>query len=193
VKNAEFECRRCGNIASAKQYETSRFCPNCGTFLTPKPQPKHWLFQFNPSIYNWFDRIKETKQPEQWLVSQHFNLIKKGDLAAIWSSGQKAGIYALGQIITNPKKEPLNPAQQKYFLNKNDIHKFQEKPSVYLEYLNLYIKKPLLQEKCSQDTTLSDMQVLISPQGTNFRLTPKQWTRILSGLTGTDNENNIGT
>lgn len=186
----EFECRRCGKIESIEQYKKSPYCqnPNCGTLLSPRPQPKHWLFQFNPITYKWFKRISETKDPEQWLVSQHFKLIKKGDLVAIWSSGQKAGIYALGRIVTTPQKEPLNPSQEQYFLNKSDISKFQEKHSAYLEYLNLFIEKPLLQEKCNKDRVLSGMQVFMNPQGTNFRLTTEQWDRILVGLTGAINE-----
>lgn len=183
MKNAEFECRRCGKTASAQQYEISRFCSNCGTFLVAKPQPKHWLFQFNPSIYNWFDRIKETKEPEQWLITQHASLIRKGDLVAIWSSGSKAGVYALGQITTNPAKNPLNLNQQKYFLNKAYQEKFKEKPSVYVEYTKVYMEKPLLQEVCHSDSALSGMQVFTCPQGTNFRLTAEQWNKILE-LTG---------
>jgi predicted RNA-binding Zn-ribbon protein involved in translation (DUF1610 family) len=33
---AEFECRKCGTIVSLEQYESDRFCPNCGTFLRAK-------------------------------------------------------------------------------------------------------------------------------------------------------------
>lgn len=30
---AEFECLKCGNVVSLEQYESSKFCPKCGTFL----------------------------------------------------------------------------------------------------------------------------------------------------------------
>lgn len=175
----EFECRRCGRIESVEQYKSSHFCIGCGTLLNVRPQPKHWLFQFNPSVYKWFDRIKDTQQPEQWLVSQHFKLIQKGDLVAIWSSGHNAGVYALGQVITDPTKKPLNPAQIKYFPNSNDIRKFQEKRSAWVEYYKICIEKPVLQEECNRDKILLDLQVFITPQGTNFRLTAEQWSRIL--------------
>jgi predicted RNA-binding protein with PUA-like domain len=180
----EFECRKCGKVTPAEQYKISRFCFSCGTLLNIRPQPKYWLFQFNPSIYNWFERIKEAKEPEQWLVSQHVKLISKGDFVAIWSSGQKAGIYALGTILTNPAKNPLTPSQEKYFLNKCDTGKFQERSSAYVEYFKIYLEKPLLQEECNKDCILSGMQVIKNPQGTNFRLTDAQWDRILE-LTNT--------
>ncbi len=174
----EFECRICGKIVPPEQYQNSQFCPKCGTMLRLKPQPKHWLFQFNPSAYRWFDRIKETQEPEQWLVSHLVKLIHKGDLVAIWSAGQKAGVYALGEVITNPTKKPLNPAQEKYFLNKNGLDKFREKDSAYVKYFRILVDKPLLQDECKRDDVLLDMQVLMNQQGTNFRLSNEQWDRI---------------
>lgn len=157
----------------------SRFCPRCGTFLQVRPQPKRWLFQFNPSVYRWFDRIKDTKEPEQWLVSQHFNRIRKGDLVAIWGSGQKAGIYALGKIITKPEISQLNLNQEKYFLERVYIDRFQEKYSAFVEYFKVCLENPLLQDECNQNSALSGMQVFMNQQGTNFRLTREQWYRIL--------------
>jgi len=32
----EFECRKCGKVVSLEQYNNSKFCPNCGTFLRAK-------------------------------------------------------------------------------------------------------------------------------------------------------------
>lgn len=175
----QYECRRCGKTATPENYKSDRFCQYCGTLLNAKPQPKHWLFQFNPSIYKWFDRIKITREPEQWLVSQHFKLIHKGDLVAIWSSGQNAGVYAFGQIITNPIQAPLNLKQETYFPNKEDIKKFERSHSIYVEYSKLCLEKPLLQRKCSENKILSGMQIFMNPQGTNFRLTPEQWDQLL--------------
>ena len=176
----EFQCRRCGQLATPEQYKKSPYCPDlaCGTRLQLKPQPKYWLFQFNPSIYSWFDRIKQTKEPEQWLISQCSKLIHKNDLVAIWSSGLKSGVYALGKITTNPIKIPLNINQAKYFSDNNFSSKFQEKPSALVEYFKICLDKPLLQEQCNQDKALLDLQVLINPQRTNFRLTNEQWERI---------------
>ena len=149
-------------------------------YLSEKPQPKHWLFQFNPSTYQWLDRIKQTKEPEQWLVSQHAKLIQKGDLVAIWGSNNKGGIYALGKIITNPAKNPLNPNQAKYFSDLAYIAKFAQKHSVYVEHFKISGENPLLEQGlCNEDKILGDLQVFLNPQGTNFRLSPEQWDRIL--------------
>jgi EVE domain len=178
----EYVCRKCGKVVTVEQFKLSRFGPdvNCGTLLFEKPQPKHWLFQFNPSTYKWLDRIKETQEPEQWLVSQHAKLIQRGDLVAIWGSNNNGGIYALGKIITNPTKNPLNPNQIRYFSDIDYVAKFVEKPSVYVEHFKVLGEKPLLEQGvCSEDVMLGELQVFMNPQGTNFRLSPEQWDRII--------------
>ncbi len=177
----EYVCRKCGKVVTSEQFKLSCFCPdvNCKTSLYPKPQPKHWLFQFNPYTYKWIDRIKETQEPEQWLLSQYAKLIQKGDLIAIWGSNHNGGIYALGNIITNPATKPLNPNQIKYFSDLAYVAKFLEKRSVMVEYFKFSGERPLLEQGvCSEDKMLSDLQVFMNPQGTNFRLSSEQWDRI---------------
>ncbi len=183
MASLEFECYRCGKIVSAEQHKLSLYCPACGTFLRPHPPPKHWLFQFNPAIYKWFDRIKVTKEPEQWLVSQNAKVIHKNDKVAIWCSGQKSGIYALGRITMNPTKKRLDHSQEEYFTEEESVAKFMEKPSALIEYSQIFTENPLSQDECNHDMTLSDLQIFMNPQGTNFYITREQWDRILELVT----------
>jgi len=88
-------------------------------------------------------------------------------------------VCALGQIITNPAKNPLALNQEKYFLNKAYKDRFREKHSAYVEYSKVCLEKPLLQEECTRHSTLMEMQVFMKPQGTNFRITAEQWNKIL--------------
>jgi hypothetical protein len=86
----------------------------------------------------------------------------------------------LGEIITNPTKNPLNPNQIRYFSDIDYIAKFGKKPSAYAEYFKVSGEKPLLEQGiCGEDTILGELQVFINPQGTNFRLNPEQWDRIV--------------
>jgi len=178
ILNAEFKCRKCGKVVSYEQYTLNRFCPDCGTLL-PSRQLRQWVFQFNPTIYAWFDWMKENRETEQWLTSQHARDIRDGDKVAIWASGENAGVYAIGDIITNPAKRPLNTEQERYWTSKEDILKFRENCSVIIRHLKVVIEKPLLEDECSKDPVLSDMAVLKHPQGTNFPLTRMQWNKIL--------------
>ncbi|MEM2099194.1 MAG: EVE domain-containing protein [Candidatus Bathyarchaeia archaeon] len=148
-------------------------------FLQPLPPPKCWLFQFNPALYRWFDRISETQEPEQWLTTHYASSISKGDRVAIWAAGEKAGVYALGQTITYPTITALNPEQEKYWVDKSGISKFKEKPSVTVKYLKLMCDRPITQQQCRDDSVLSTLQVFSNPQGTNFLMTRLQWQRLL--------------
>lgn len=100
-------------------------------------------------------------------------------MVAIWGSGLKAGVYAIGQVVTKPARKTLNADQQKYFLAKEDITKFCEKHSVIVKYSKVIFDKPLLQDECNKDPILLELQVLMNPQGTNFRLTTEQWNRTI--------------
>lgn len=179
VSDADFGCRKCGKTVTLEQFKSSRFCPNCGTMLRPL---RCWIFQFNPAVYLWHDWIKENGESkyEQWLVSQHAREIHKGDRVAIWASGERAGIYALGEILEEPRIKPLSLEQQKYWIKKEDIKKFEEKKSTMVRYLKSIIDNPLLEEACRKDNLLKNMEILKHPQGTNFYLDKEHWKRIVN-------------
>jgi predicted RNA-binding protein with PUA-like domain/DNA-directed RNA polymerase subunit RPC12/RpoP len=178
MSTREFVCRRCGNLVSSKQYELEKFCPKCGTRLSPRRQPKHWIFQFNPATYGWFDWIKEGRETEQWLTAQYAKEIREGDKVAIWSSGKESGVYAMGEILENPSIRPLSQEQAIYFKEEKDVDKFRWKKSVLVRYLKKIIDKPLLKENCSKDPILATLEILKRSEGTNFPLTEEQWDRI---------------
>jgi len=177
--NGEYECRKCGRFVSISQYRRDRFCPNCKTLLRPRRQPKFWLFQFNPSIYRWFDWMKENKETEQWLVSRYGKIVFKEDKVAIWATGNKAGIYAIGEVLENPSERTLNPDQEKYWTKRTNTDKFLRGNSVTVKYLRVQIDTPIREEDCRKDPVLSTMENLKQPQGTNFTLTKEQWNRIV--------------
>jgi len=84
--------------------------------------------------------------------------------------------------VEDPCIKPLNEVQEKYWTGKDDAIKFEDKPSVVIKYLKLFLDNPLLEEACRKDRVLKTMQILKNPQGTNFILTQEQWKRILELL-----------
>jgi hypothetical protein len=123
--------------------------------------------------------MKENKETEQWLTSHYVLDIQERDKVSIWASGERAGIYAIGEIVTNPRRIPLNPEQEKYWTNREGINKFEEKYSVTVKYTTVMIDRPILESTCQKDPVLTDLAVLKHAQGTNFSLTRKQWNRII--------------
>ncbi len=140
--------------------------------------PKFWLFQFNPSVYRWFDWMKENKETEQWLVSRYGNVVFKGDKVAIWATGSKAGIYAIGEVVENPSEKPLDREQEKYLTKALYFDKFLREKSIVVKYSKVKMDEPVLEKDCKRDPTLSTLENLRQPRGTNFSITKEQWDRI---------------
>jgi hypothetical protein len=174
----EYACWNCGKHDTFKQPDSSYSCTNCGTLLTPSPKPCYWIFQFNPKVYRWFDRIKETRKPELWLASQHPEYMKKGDFVAIWASGKSAGVYALSRTITFATDMSLNDDDKKYYQNDQAIYKFLYNRSVLIEHFRDLSTSPLFKSQCLEDATLKSLNVLNHQQATNILITTDQWSRI---------------
>lgn len=141
-----------------------------------------WIFQFNPDKFRWFDWIKEKKEAEQWLVTRHELDIRKGDKVAIWASGRDAGIYALSEVITDPKDEPLNKEEEKYFKEKSYKIRFLQYKNVWIKYIKIFIEKTLTRKECIEDPILKNMEILKQIQTTNVKLRQKEWNRIIELL-----------
>jgi 5-methylcytosine-specific restriction enzyme B len=155
---------------------------------------RYWIFQFNPKVYRWFDRMTDTygNKPEQWIASRYSEYMKKGDFVAIRASGKEAGIYALGQLITSAIDRPLDNSDLKYWQNEEAANKFLYNRSVLVEYSKNLSTTPILNIEYSKDYILKDLNVLTRQQSTNIQITLKQWQRIVElaskkELTGSSN------
>lgn len=57
-----------------------------------------WIFQGNPKRYPVLDHLLDGEREINWSVARHLDDIQVGDNAALWVSGDRAGIYAIGQV-----------------------------------------------------------------------------------------------
>ena len=62
----------------------------------------NWLFQGNPKRYPVLDHLLDGEMQVDWSVAQHLDEISGGDNAALWVSGKRAGVYAIGHVIDVP-------------------------------------------------------------------------------------------
>lgn len=75
------------------------------------------------------------------------------------SFGEKAGVYALGQIIANPAVIMIDADHNKYWLDKKAMAKFSNNKSVLVKYLIYTKEKPILEAVCHVDICLSGLQI----------------------------------
>lgn len=82
---------------------------------------KVWIFQGNPQRYRVYEALcDENLMEDTWLVSHYRNEIHIGDIGLIWKAREASGIYAVGEIISNPQMMSELPESSKYWIVEAD-------------------------------------------------------------------------
>lgn len=95
-----------------------------------------------------------------------------GDGVLIWMSGEKAGIYAIAEVI-----EPASVLDKQldlgYWLDRSLIS--NNSPQARIRFTNKLLNNSLLKDELKQDSVLKDLQVIRQPNATNYKVTPEEW------------------
>ncbi len=142
-------------------------------------QPNTWIFQASPAKYNISTSLLvETR--ELWNCNQHAAKIKRGDRVLIWISGNQAGIYAVGKVVSDPVDRPDSTVGLNYWVNVLDG--IESRPRVLVEYERTLLERPLLRKYLQWDPELWGLSVMKQPRGTNFTVTEAEWLAIEAWL-----------
>jgi len=126
---------------------------------------KVWYFQAHPKTkYNVQKRLKEVSEGAEdvWEVNQHKREISEGQIALIWSCGDKAGVYAIADIISNPELLYDSEESTKHYIHPEDRSK--KKLRVKIRF-SLILTKYITAKELHR----------VSLQGTNFPVTKSEW------------------
>lgn len=139
-----------------------------------------WIFQANPQRFDILNALADEKLTEDvWLVNQHKNEIKKGDIGLIWMSGKEAGICAVVDIISDPEFLVDSLDSSKYWMSDDD--KQQRKLRVKYKYKIKFPDRPVYKQELKNIAELSRLSILNFFQGTNFPVTDEEW-KIIAAL-----------
>lgn len=94
----------------------------------------------------------------------------------IWLSGDEAGIYAVGRVMTEPVRREDSIIGIGYW--KNPLEGLKVKARVKVRYENVFLDKPLKKQYLQNDDELSELKILHCAMGTNFAVTNDQWCAI---------------
>ena len=142
------------------------------------PSENIWIFQANPQRYDIMNALSDDEigNDMHWLVNQHTIEISKGHIGIIWLSGREAGIYAITEIVTDPKIIGEPEAERKYWTDSAD--KEGEKLRVKMKIVRNLLNSPLTKETIRNTNGLHNLSILRQPRGTNFPVTPDEWFKI---------------
>ncbi len=136
-----------------------------------------WIFQANPQRFDILNALADDRLNEDiWLVNQHQNEIKMGDIGLIWMSGNEAGIYAVVDIISDPEFLVDSSISSQYWTSDEDRQ--QRRLRVKYKYKIKFPDKPIYKQELQNMQQLSNLFILNFPRGTNFPVTDEQWKAI---------------
>lgn len=151
---------------------------------TAKPSPladkrtngsRSWIFQANPDRYRIHESLRRENE-EWWNLNQHATKVAAGDRVLIWICGNRAGIYALGTVTSEPVKTADSLVGQNYWLD--PVSGTRVKARVRVRYDQVLLDRPLLKPYLEADPSLWNLQILRSPRGTNFQVSAEEWLAI---------------
>ena len=143
-----------------------------------------WIQQINQKYYRFFDLIQSGEFNKEWWNVYFFKEeIKQKHEMLFWLASKAAGIYAIGEVISDPKEITLNDCELGYkYCTPEFLKKFPDgnfsRPHFQCRLIKEFIDKPILKEYLRDNPILKDLSVIRAPQPANFRVTKEQWQEL---------------
>jgi predicted RNA-binding protein with PUA-like domain len=136
----------------------------------------YWILQANPDVYRIFDALEDAEAIRTWTVAHHRQVVVPGDEFALWASGPKGGVCAIG-VVTEPAQ-----------FRPDDLDPYWEGPAERNEpewligiKVTDQIKPPIPRGEIAADPALASMPIIRMPGGGNpFPVNEAQWQAIRS-------------
>lgn len=134
---------------------------------------KYWIFQGNPKIYDIQAALK-AEAVKSWSVKAHKEAIKPGDKFILWSTGDNSGVYALGEITSEPTVRKEEPDELTFYKIQSEN---EEATRVSVRITHNLADQPITKEQIYGINDLAELKV--GTQGTNFMATQVEYNAIL--------------
>lgn len=139
-----------------------------------------WIFQTNPKYFKMIEKLKYGSDMDPWQIMRFGEEIKKGDTVLVWIAGQDAGIYAVGEVISEPAAMLWDDDKEGLLYSTEESKQVFKRSYIgaWVQYKKKFIDKPILREYLKDNPVLKNLSVIKQPQGTNFRVTHEEWEEL---------------
>ncbi|WP_224961812.1 EVE domain-containing protein [Geomonas subterranea] len=151
-------------------------------FLELPSRVNYWVFSAIPRDYEILEAVRELEF-DRWRVGGHD--VKKGDRCIIWKAKgteQDRGIVAMGEVLSDPDMLPQLLEQEKF---DHTADKAAPKMRVNVKY-TVPLGLPIWLSDDSSGV-LSSLSVSRATGGSIFKVTPAQWSNVMSLIKGSGN------
>lgn len=142
--------------------------------------PQHWIVTCNPKRWDFFGFLAEgnsVKDIDAWSVATRFDEVAKGDDVALWVTGPKRGVYAVGLVEGAPRLDTGDA----HWVDPDDGARPRRFIPISLE-IDL-TSNPILAAELQTDPRFADATVISFPRGANpHRINDLQWRAIADRL-----------
>lgn len=136
----------------------------------------YWIFQANPKKYRLVDALTQLDDIH-WQVNQHVSEIHPGDGVLIWKAGDNAGVYAVGEVQSEPS---MTEALDAHWEVAQDQENTAVRLRVRVHITHRLMDGPVLRNTLLEDPLLEGLSILRFTQGTNFPVSLEEWNRLLA-------------
>jgi EVE domain len=74
----------------------------------------YWILQANPARYRVAEALADASSVRTWTVARYRRAIVPGDRFALWVTGARDGVYALGSVTA---EADFIPGDDRYWVN----------------------------------------------------------------------------
>ena len=135
-------------------------------------QIRYWIFQANPKYFDLAATVQTMSlgDVDEWTTNQYAKQMHAGDKIALWQSGDRAGIYAFGELIGIPHHRKQHAKWQIAAGLASKDPGFAADFRVTALYPAGIPRDVIKIAGC-----LGELSILKMATGTNFKVTSEQW------------------
>jgi predicted RNA-binding protein with PUA-like domain len=137
----------------------------------------HWILQFNPAKWRIRDFFDDGRDSGVWTVRRYLHDISAGDDFAIWFSGRRSGVAALGKVTRGASFGSVAAEDERYWTEGHERE--QHRWTIPVRFTQHFLDDPIPRSELTSDDRFKHSLIIRCAGGANpFPVEPSAWKAI---------------